>query len=188
MLVPPVRAFFLSMMSIPYAQLAIFVPALGVLCALQAKKDEHPTNYRLLWTFTVLMSLSIAGICAIYQQRGLGYIVLQAFAMTSACFIGLSLYAMKSGKDFEWMGGMLSMGLMGLLAFSFLGLIFGFHGGILFSLFGVVLFCGYIVYDTHRLMRIHGPDDAIVAAVELYLDILNLFLYMLELLSAGSNQ
>merc|ERR1719440_2347562 len=108
MLVPPIRAFFLAIMCIPYATLLIFIPAICVLCALQAKKAEHPTNYYLLWTFTVLMSTSIGGICAVYQQAGLGYLVLEAFAITAACFVGLSLYAMKSGKDFSWMGGMLS--------------------------------------------------------------------------------
>lgn len=190
MLIPPIRGLFVAMMSIPYFSLLIFVPAICVLCALQAKKDQHPTNYYLLWTFTGLMSVSIAGICAIYQQAGLGYLVLQAFAMTAACFLGLTAYAMKSGKDFQWMGGLLSMGLMGMLMFSFLGWIFGFHGGIVYSLFGVVLFCGYILYDTQRVMKIYGPDDAIMASIELYLDILNLFLYILELLSSmqGQNQ
>merc|ERR1740130_1721575 len=108
MLIPPVRAVFLAIMSVPYASLLIFAPAICVLCALQAKKAEHPTNYYLLWTFTALMSVSVAGICAIYQQAGLGNLVLQAFAITASCFVGLSLYALKSGKDFQWMGGMLS--------------------------------------------------------------------------------
>lgn len=188
MLIPPVRAAFVGFMHIPYAQLLIFAPAICVLCALKAKKDQHPTNYYLLWTFTALMSVSIAGICAIYQQAGLGNIVLQAFAMTAACFVGLTAYAMKSGKDFQWMGGMLSMGLMGMLMFGFLGWLFGFHGGILYSLFGVVLFCGFILYDTQRVMQIYGPDEAIMASIELYLDILNLFLYILELLSQGQQQ
>jgi hypothetical protein len=186
MLVPPVRVLMVRLMHIPYANLGIFIPAMCVLCALQAKKAEHPTNYYLLWTFTVLMSLSIAGICAAYQQAGLGYLILQAFAITAACFVGLTVYAMKSGKDFGWMGGMLSMGLMGMIMFSFLGFIFGFSGGILYSLFGVVLFCGFILYDTHRVLRIYGPDDAIMASIELYLDILNLFLYILEILSRMS--
>jgi FtsH-binding integral membrane protein len=186
MLVPPIRNMFLALMSIPYASLLIFIPAICVLCALQAKKAEHPTNYYLLWTFTVLMSVSIAGICAVYQKAGLGALVIQAFVITAACFIGLSLYAIKSGQNFEWMGGILSMGLMGMLMFGLLGWLFGFHGGVIYSLFGVALFCGFIVYDTHRVLRIYGPDDAIMASIELYLDILNLFLYILELLSSLS--
>eukprot|EP00928_Gymnodinium_smaydae_P032471 TRINITY_DN23509_c0_g1_i2.p1 TRINITY_DN23509_c0_g1~~TRINITY_DN23509_c0_g1_i2.p1 ORF type:complete len:287 (+),score=51.70 TRINITY_DN23509_c0_g1_i2:114-974(+) len=183
MAVPAVRSFFVRMMAAPYANLMIFIPAICVLCALQANKDKHPTNYYLLWAFTALMSVSIAGICAVYQQAGLGYLILQAFGITAACFFGLSMYAFKSGKDFGWMGGILSMGLMGMIMCGFFGWLFGFSGGLLYPLFGVVLFCGYIVYDTHRVMREHGPDDAILASIELYLDILNLFLYVLEFLS-----
>lgn len=188
MLVPPLRMALVGVMKMPFANLAIFVPAMCVLCALQAKKAEHPTNYYLLWAFTALMSLSVAGICAVYSQAGLGYIILQAFAITAACFIGISAYAMKSGKDFSWMGGMLSMGLMGMMMLSFFGWLFGFSGGILYPLFGVVLFCGFILYDTDRVLRIYGPDDAIMASIELYLDILNLFLYLLELLSRMSDR
>lgn len=184
MLIPPVRAAFLSLMAIPYAQIILFVPAICVLCALQAKKAEHPTNYYLLWTFTVLMSMSVAGICAAYQSAGLGYLILEAFAITAGCFLGLTLYACKSGQDFSWLGGLLSMGLFGMIMFSFFGWIFGFHGGVIFALFGVVLFCGFILYDTHRILQIYGPDDAIMASIELYLDIMNLFLYILEILSS----
>jgi hypothetical protein len=184
MLVPPIRSMFLSLMAIPYAQFILFIPAICVLCALQSKKAEHPTNYYLLWAFTALMSASVAGICAVYQSAGLGYLILEAFAITAGCFLGLTCYACKSGQDFSWLGGFLSMGLFGLIMFSFLGAIFGFHGGIIFSLFGVALFCGFIVYDTYRILQIYGPDDAIMAAIELYLDIMNLFLYILEFLSS----
>ena len=53
-----------------------------------------------------------------------------------------------------------------------------------FVIFGVALFVGFILYDTNRVMKIYGPDDAIMASIELYLDILNLFLYILEMLSS----
>mmetsp|Transcript_111953 Transcript_111953/g.316434 ORF Transcript_111953/g.316434 Transcript_111953/m.316434 type:complete len:298 (+) Transcript_111953:118-1011(+) len=183
MVVPPVQSAFLHLMAMPYAQFAIFIPAMCVMCALSAYRSEHPTNYYLLVTFTVLMSISIAGICAVYQKVGLGTLILQAFFVTAVAFGSLSLYALKSGKDFSWLGGMLFMGLMGMLAFGFFGWLFGFHGGVLFSLMGVVLFCGFVLYDTSMILKVYGPDDAIVASVELYLDILNLFLYILELLS-----
>ena len=52
----------------------------------------------------------------------------------------------------------------------------------IFSLVGALLFVGYILYDTSVIVHHLGPDDYVVAAVTLYLDIINLFLYMLELL------
>ena len=53
----------------------------------------------------------------------------------------------RRNKDFGWMGGMLSMGLMGMIMFGFMGWIFGFNGGVLYSLFGVVLFCGSVAHS-----------------------------------------
>jgi len=184
---PPLQNALISFMRIRYGTLLIFIPAIISLCCLQCNKANYPLNYMLLICFTVLMSISIAGICALYQAAGMGILILQAFVITMGTFTGLSLYAMYSGQDFSWMGGMLSMGLFGMIAFSFFGMIFGFSGGIFYSMFGVFLFCGFILYDTSRVLRIYGPDDALIASIELYLDILNLFLYILEILSRGNS-
>jgi FtsH-binding integral membrane protein len=51
-----------------------------------------------------------------------------------------------------------------------------------FALLGALLFCGYILFDTSMILHHYGPDDYIMAAIALYLDLINLFLYMLELL------
>ena len=59
---------------------------------------------------------------------------------------------------------------------------FGLGGRMVFSLAGALLFVGYILYDTSLIIHHLGPDDYVVAAVTLYLDIINLFLYLLELL------
>ena len=51
-----------------------------------------------------------------------------------------------------------------------------------FSVGGALLFSGYILYDTSVILHKLGPDDYIVAAINLYLDIVNLFLYLLQIL------
>lgn len=61
---------------------------------------------------------------------------------------------------------------------------FGMGGRMIFSLIGALIFIGYILYDTSNLIHVHGPDDYIVATVMLYLDIVNLFLYLLQLLQS----
>lgn len=188
MYVPPCQAVLVHFMKMPWGTLGIFIPAMCVMCCLQAKKAEHPTNYYLLLAFTILMGTGVAGICALYQAAGLGVLILEAAALTAAVFGGLSLYALWSGKDFSWMGGILFMGLMGMMLFSVIGWLFGFSGGAAYSLFGVVLFSGFVLYDTSRILHIYGPDDALIAAVELYLDVINLFLYILELLSRCQEQ
>ena len=53
------------------------------------------------------------------------------------------------------------------------------HGA---QLVGSLIFSGYILYDTSMIMHCYGPDDYVMAAIQLYLDIINLFLYLLELL------
>ena len=45
-----------------------------------------------------------------------------------------------------------------------------------------LLFCGFILYDTSNLLHLYGPDDYVEASIALYLDIINLFLYLLEIL------
>jgi FtsH-binding integral membrane protein len=186
MLVPSVRSVIIALFKIPLMQIMMFVPTIGVMCALQKYKDQHPTNYQLLAAFTVLVDLPLGFMCAIYYQAGLGILVLQAFLMTVVCFGTLTCYAMYSGKDFSWMGGMLSMGLMGMVMWGFLASIFGVGGGLMYSACGVILFCGFILYDTQRIMEVYGPDDYIMAVIDLYLNIVNLFTYLLELLSSLS--
>eukprot|EP00927_Polykrikos_kofoidii_P051484 TRINITY_DN45273_c0_g1_i1.p1 TRINITY_DN45273_c0_g1~~TRINITY_DN45273_c0_g1_i1.p1 ORF type:complete len:301 (-),score=47.98 TRINITY_DN45273_c0_g1_i1:64-894(-) len=191
MYIPRVQQMFLALAVFKsntglLGTILFLVPALGLVCALHAKKTQHPTNYFLLTAFTVVMSIDVGIVCARFAAAGLGVLVLEAFSLTMFVFLALSLYALISGRDFSWMGGMLFMALAGMIMVGFLGAIFGFDGGILMPIFGVIVFSGYILYDTHRLLQIFGPDDAVVAAVELYLDILNLFLQILEILARAS--
>lgn len=55
---------------------------------------------------------------------------------------------------------------------------------LVFAAAGALLFCGFIIYDTHLLMHKLSPEEYILAAINLYLDIINLFLHLLRLLEA----
>ena len=57
-----------------------------------------------------------------------------------------------------------------------------------FAIFGVALFTGFILYDTYMILTKLGVDDYIIAAIELYLDVINLFLMILQLLTAGGRR
>lgn len=187
MYIEPVRNGIIGMYAgNPYLSLILFIPTICILCALQKHKSEYPLNYQLLLAFTVLMSLPIGFICAAYYQAGVGFIIIQAALITIGVFGVLTLYTFVSGKDFSFMGAGLSAGLGCLMLWSFFSWLFGFPTGFLFSLFGALLFCGFIVYDTFRVIKVLGVDDAILGAIELYLDILNLFLFILQMLSAGN--
>jgi len=186
MLVSPVRYGIIKCFSIPGAQIVIFIPTACVLCALSKYKSEHPLNYKLLAAFTVLTALPLGFVCAAYYTAGLGMLIFQAAVITTVCFSGLTAYTFYSGKDFNWMGAGLTAGLCGMLIWGLLASIFGLGTGLIYASCGALIFCGYIIFDTWRVMKEFGCDDAISASIELYLDIVNLFLYILEILSSLS--
>ena len=139
------------------------------------------------------MTYSVGVVCAMYYASGLGLIVLQALVLTAGTFTALSAYVHMSKKDFSFLGGGLFACLIVLVMWGFLNMFFdfGIGGRMIFSLIGCLVFVGYILYDTSLLIHHLGPDDYIIAAVTLYLDIVNLFLYLLELLrmlQGGNNQ
>ncbi|MEP6755908.1 MAG: Bax inhibitor-1 family protein [Chthonomonadales bacterium] len=107
-----------------------------------------------------------------------------AGTITVAVFGGLSMYAITSKKDFSYMGGFLFAGLLGLIVAGIL--MFIIHSPIMsliYSMAGVLLFCGFILYDTSQIMLRLRTDEAIRGSIELYLDFLNLFLFILRILS-----
>lgn len=154
-----------------------------VLIALFCNRKSYPLNMGLLYLFTVMQSITIGYICAMYYEAGYGDIVVQAFAITCALFIGLTIFTIQSKINWNFMG-------VGLFACLFVLMIWGaflpLFGGpsYVYSLFGAIVFCLLIIYDTHRLCKMYmGADEYILAAVDLYLDFINLFLYMLQLLT-----
>lgn len=186
MLTPSVRDACLSLAKQgSYVQLATLIPLLCVMCCLYAAKNDYPVNYYLLLAFTFLMSCNVGYVCAVYQAQGLGGVIVQAFGTTAAIFLGLTFYVLVSKQNFGWMGSLLTMSLMGLIAVQSLGFFFpSLMQNPLYPFVGSVVFSGYIIYDTWKIEQVFGPDDYIVAAIELYLDIINLFLYILQLLSS----
>eukprot|EP00992_Anisonema_acinus_P011909 TRINITY_DN7764_c0_g1_i3.p1 TRINITY_DN7764_c0_g1~~TRINITY_DN7764_c0_g1_i3.p1 ORF type:complete len:264 (-),score=85.83 TRINITY_DN7764_c0_g1_i3:70-819(-) len=179
----PVRLF-----SVQNARAVIwgsFIPSVIVLIALSYQKANYPLNIFLLGLFTLAESWLIGVVCAIYHEAGLSSIVLQAAGITLAVFLCLTAYALVSRRDFSFLGGFLFAGLLGLLAVGFFSMLFGFQLSWLYSFFGALLFCGFILYDTWKASERYGCDDYVIAAVELYLDIVNLFLYILSLLRGG---
>ena len=96
----------------------------------------------------------------------------------SVCAVRAGEYPHNSNSGSLAISFMLIASLMSML----FGATFGGVGHTVFALIGALLFCGFILYDTSNLIHVLGPDDYIIAAVQLYLDIINLFLYLLEIL------
>ncbi|KAK0087580.1 hypothetical protein PV326_005135, partial [Microctonus aethiopoides] len=158
-----------------------FILTMGVLVALHFKRKEHPTNLILLSIFTIIQSYTVGTIVTLYDTR----IVIEALFITLAIVIGLTAYAFQSKKDFSFMGFGLFAGLMALLIGGIMQIfIQSAILEIVISICGALLFALFIIYDTHMMMQILSPEEYILAAINIYLDIINLFLHILRALAA----
>ncbi|NXX91959.1 LFG4 protein, partial [Centropus bengalensis] len=151
--------------------------SLAVIVALTFFRHQHPVNLYLLFGFVIYFLF----IVSFYDVS----IVLQAFVLTTAVFLGLTAYTLQSKRDFSKFGAGLFACLWILIFSGFLRLFFYSETiELVFAAAGALLFCGFIIYDTHLLMHKLSPEEYILAAINLYLDIINLFLHLLRLLEA----
>jgi len=187
MLTPLIRDAFLNLARSlnGWYRLVTLIPSLLSLVALNSgAKDKYPANYVFLFLFTVGNSIQVCYVCSVFQALGYGHLVLQAAGVTTAIFLGLSAYVHYSGKDFSYFKGFLMMSLWGLCLWGLGGLLFPWMtNGLMYGFVGALIFCGFILYDTWRIQKQFGYDDYIGATIELYLDILNLFFYVLDILA-----
>jgi modulator of FtsH protease len=146
-----------------------------------------------VFAFTGLLGASLGPTINHYMAMANGgQIVLQALAGTAITFLGLSGYVLTTRKDFSFMRGFLVTGLivaivagLGMMVAGMFGVnIGGMHLGL--SALIVLLMSGFILFDTSRI--IHGGEtNYIMATVSLYLNIYNLFVALLHIIGATSD-
>ncbi|XP_049617258.1 protein lifeguard 4 [Syngnathus scovelli] len=162
----------------------VLVSALGslaLLLALAVYRHKHPVNLYLLFVFTLLEAISVATALTFYEYST----VLQALFLTCAVFAGLTAYTFQSKRDFTKLGAGLFSCLWILLIASVMRVFFNSDSTeLLFAGTGAFIFCGFIIYDTHLLMKQLSPEEHILASINLYLDIVNLFLHILRILDS----
>ena len=141
----------------------------------------------LTFVFTFVVGIMISPVLYMAELSTPG-ITGQAGVLTLSSFGVLSLYAAVSKRDFSAWGSFFIVGLWVLIATSVLNFFFQSAIASLWIAGGTVLvFSGLLVFDTWRLLRSgqYGPDDYVPAAVNIYLDLLNMFLAILSLLGGG---
>jgi len=156
--------------------------------ALMCMKDKEPENMYLLGAFTLVEAFLVGSVTTAYCAAGQRGIVLEAVFLTGAIFVGLTLFTFQSKIDFSFLGAALSMGLGALILWGFFAMIFGVQTGYVYALVGCIIFSGYILFDTWLIMDRLSPHEHVLAAIMLYLDIVNLFLYLLQLLSSDDRR
>lgn len=185
MFMPSLNMFVVQTPELLYASV---VGTFLTLCPLFAYKSRFPWNLCLLLAFTTCEAYITSYICASFATTGNSKLVLYSFAMTIAIFTTLSAYVHFSRRDFKFMEGFLVSCALCLLLISLFRILFPTPGiQLVISCAGVIVFCGFVLYDTSEIVKYMSPDDAIIAAIQLYLDVLNIFIYMLQLLSNFEN-
>lgn len=148
----------------------------------------------MVFAFTGLLGLSIGPTLNYYlaMSNG-GQIVMQALGGTAVVFFALSGYVLTTKKDFSFMRGLLVAGLVVVLVALVGSLIAGMFGvdigafSLAISAAIVFLMSGFILYDTSRIVN-GGETNYIMATTGLFLNIYNLFLSLLHLIGAFSNE
>ncbi len=146
------------------------------------------TAQMLFWLFAALMGISLGSIFMVYTQTS----ITRVFFITAATFGALSLWGYTTQRDISGWGSFLFMGLIGVILGSLVNLIWP-SGMLQFvvSIVGVLIFAGLTAYDTQRLKNeyVYGQMEgdarersAIMGALSLYLNFINLFTLLLQLL------
>ena len=157
----------------------------ALLFGLYAVKDKPGINLAVLFGFTFISGLTLTPLLSsIFNMPGGAGIVAQAFLMTSIAFGGISMFAMTTKKDFSGMGKMLFIAVIILIVGSISNIFIGssiLQLGI--AMVGALVFSAFILYDTQQIIK-GGFSTPIEAAIALYLDFLNLFISLLQILAA----
>jgi modulator of FtsH protease len=160
--------------------MAMFAP---LWMAMQAR-HQFPRNLILTLLFTFVEGIWIAPFLFMAERQAPG-ITAQAGVLTLSAFGVLSLFAVFSRRDFSAWGSFFIVGLWVLIATSLINMFVGSAMGSIWIAGGAVLvFSGLLVFDTWRIVRSgqYGPEDYVPAAVNIYLDLLNMFLAIVTLL------
>ena len=114
-------------------------------------------------------------------------LIMQALGSTALIFLGLSAYALNTKKDFSFMGGFLTVGLIVVIVASIVNIFIG--SSLMFMVLNaavVLIMSGLILFDTSRIIN-GGETNYIRATVSLYLSVYNLFTSLLALLGANND-
>jgi FtsH-binding integral membrane protein len=175
-------------------RLVLMLAPLGVVMALSfgINRISETTAKALFWVYAVLMGLSLSSILLVYT----GSSVASAFFAAAVGFAGLSLVGYTTKKDLSAMGSFFTMGVFGLLAAMLINMFVKSSGmELLISAVGVLLFAGLTAYDTQRIksgyFAVRGTElagkSAVMGALRLYLDFINMFLFLLRFMGNSRN-
>jgi uncharacterized protein len=150
---------------------------------------QASTAQALFWVYAGVMGLSLASVFLVFT----GESIARVFFITAGTFGGMSLYGYTTQRDLTQWGSFLFMGLIGIILASLVNLFIGSSAlQFAISVIGVIVFVGLTAYDTQQIKEMYGAYDdgqvagkkAVMGALRLYLDFINLFMMLLQLFGA----
>ena len=172
----------------------VFLAPLGMVFFLAARihKMSAGTAQTMFWVFAGLVGLSLASIFIVYT----GASIARVFFITAGAFAGLSLVGYTTKRDLSGMRTFLFMGVIGLIIAMVVNMFLGSSGlQLLISVAGVLIFAGLTAYDTQQIKLMYYEADSgevatkksIIGALKLYLDFLNMFIFLLHIFGMARN-
>lgn len=171
----------------PQAYLFIFAPLVAVLAlSFGIEKMSVNTARLAFYGFAAIMGISLSSIFITYQLGS----IFQVFLITACMFGGMSLYGYTTKKDLTSIGSFLIMGLWGIVIASIINIFMQNNlMQLVIAFIGVIVFTGLTAYDTQKIKEIyyHTEGDtrakaAIMGALNLYLDFINLMISLIQIL------
>ncbi len=172
-----------AVMAVIQPMLLLFMlVSFGLVIAIGWSRKSNAANVGMLYVLAAVWGAIFGPLLAMVERFAPG-VGTQAAVLTVATFGGLSMYAIQSKKDFSYLGGFLVAGLIGLIVAGFVMMFF--HTPLMSMIYaaaGILIFCGFTLYDTSQIMNRLTPNEAVAGALSLYLDFINLFLFILRML------
>jgi FtsH-binding integral membrane protein len=166
----------------------VMLAPLGFVLALSfgIQRMSAETAMVLFWIYAAVMGLSLGSIFLVFT----GTSIARVFFITAATYGVMSLYGYTTKSDLSGFGSFLLMGLIGLIIASIVNIFVGSSAlQFAISIIGVIVFVGLTAYDTQRIKQMYLESDtaeiagkkAVLGALALYLDFINLFMMLLQL-------
>merc|ERR1711934_1307828 len=158
----------------------IMFAQIGSLLPLMALRKQVPANFILLGLFTVAMSFLVGCVTAMYTAAS----VMQAVLLTTIIAAGLALFTLQTKHDFTPANSSLVAFLSLMVGVSLIMMFFPVTETLAvgYSMLGALLFSAFLVVDLQLVMKKLSPDEYVLGAINLYLDLLNLLLHILRIL------
>ena len=174
---------------------ALFLPLmileLVMLIAAFFVRRRKMLSYGFLYTFTFISGITLYPVVTSYLITIGAKPVLMSLTATVIIFGGLSLYASTTKRDFSFLGGFLTAALLALIVIAIFNIFspLSSTATLIYSFIGILVFSGYVIFDVNRIKQ-HGLSDEEVPlmALNLYLDFVNLFLYILRFIGVLSSR